>query len=156
MLLLEYVVALDEVLVVVSSHSVKVRVRQALDGGEALPNLHSQHSIHQTQGLCAHFANIPFLQSLRLIQLRELEANEARIFIELFLEGLRQLAKDFLNTEELIYLRLTWKERIAVNDLAHDASDGPDVDFLAVVVAQQKFWGPVPARCHIVSQAGSL
>jgi hypothetical protein len=91
LLLFHDVVAFNEVFVLLASHSVEERMGQALDGTETLTHLHSKHPIHQAERFCAHFADISFLQSFRLIQFWKLEPDEARILIELLLQGLWQL-----------------------------------------------------------------
>ena len=54
---------------------------------------------------------------------------------------------------ELIDFGVAGEERLAVAEFAHDAPDGPGVDLLSVVGAEQQLGGAVPARgdvvCHV-------
>jgi len=63
-----------------------------------------------------------------------------------------QLAKHFLDAEELIDFGFAREEGVSIDDFAHDATNGPNVDFFAIVVAQEKLWCSVPPSGHIVSQ----
>lgn len=61
-------------------------MRDALDCGESLRYLHLQHAVHETQRLCAHFTDVSFFESFRLVELGEFEADEAGVLIKLVLE----------------------------------------------------------------------
>ena len=61
-----------------------------------------------------------------------------------------------LNAEELIDFRFSWKEGLAVGELAKDAPNGPDVNLLPVVVAQKKFRSPVPSSGHVVREPAGV
>jgi hypothetical protein len=52
----------------------------------------------------------------------------------------------------LINFGFAGEERVSIDDFAHDAADSPNVDLLAVVVAQEKLWCSVPPSGYIVSQ----
>ena len=58
-----------------------------------------------------------------------------------------------MDAEELVDLAVAGEEWVTVSDLAHDAPDGPDVNFLSVVVRQEQLWGPVPPRRYVISQS---
>lgn len=42
-------------------------------------------------------------------------------------------AEDFDDFNQLIHTRISWKERLAEDELCHDAADRPDIDWLSVV-----------------------
>ena len=109
LLLLQLRVALHEALDLSRAHSVEVGVSQALDGGEALVLDHVEHASHEAKRLGAHLSNVLLFERLGLAELWELEADEARVGVELFLKSRRQFAHDFLNTEKLINFALTRK-----------------------------------------------
>ena len=92
------------------------------------------------------------LQGLWLRDVRELEADEPRIFIKYFLLAGGESAHNFLDAKELVDLGLPGEESVSVGDLSHYAADCPNVHFLTIDVTEQKLGGSVPARCHVVSK----
>ena len=66
-----------------------------------------------------------------------------------------ELAKDLLDAEKLVDFGLAREEGVTVCDLAHDAADSPDIDFLAIVVTQEKFGCSIPPGRNIVRKLRS-
>ncbi len=57
-----------------------------------------------------------------------------------------------LYAEELINLGFSREERLPISQLAKDAPYGPDVNLLAIVVAQQQLWSSVPSSGNIIGK----
>lgn len=72
------------------------------------------------------------------------------LFSELFVLLGRQFAHDFLDQVQLVDLGLAGEEGVAVGDFAHDAADGPHVDFFGVVDAQKQLWRSIPSCCNVI------
>lgn len=61
---------------------------------------------------------------------RELHAEEAWVFEEGFLMIRRKSSQCLLDEEKLVELVLSRKHGISIDELAHDAADSPNIDFL--------------------------
>ena len=59
-------------------------------------------------------------------------------------------AECFLNEEELIELIFSWKERVSVDEFAHDAADSPNIDFMTIDSSNQELGWTIPSRGDIV------
>jgi hypothetical protein len=57
-----------------------------------------------------------------------------------------------LNKKELIKLVLSRKKRISIDQLAHDASNSPEINFLSIVSSNKKLRGTVPPGSNIVGK----
>lgn len=64
----------------------------------------------------------------------------------------RKWAEALLNEEELIELVFAWEHWVAIDEFSENATDCPEVDFLAVGCADEELRRAVPASCHIVSK----
>ena len=65
-----------------------------------------------------------------------------------------EFAQDLLDAEKLVNFGLTREEGVTIGDFAHDASDRPNVDLLAVLVTQEELRGAVPPRRHVIGELG--
>lgn len=66
-----------------------------------------------------------------------------------------ELAQNLLDAKELINLRLSWEQGVAVCDFTHDATDSPDVYLFSVVVTQEELRRSVPSSRNIIGKLGS-
>ena len=149
-------VRFDEFLDFRVSQTVEVRVLKSLNCCQSLLWLHRKKAIHQTNGFAAHLAHVSLLKTVLLADFRELEANEARIRVELVLKTRWQFAHDFLNAEQLVDFRLTREDGVSVSNLSHDTANGPNVNLAAILGSQQQLWGPIPPSGYVIGQAHVL
>ena len=133
---------------------VEPSLSEAVESGEAFGWVQVQGAFEKLESLWAHFADVAAFKGLGFLNIREFKTDESWVLVKFFLLTGSQFSKNFLDAEELVDLRLTREESLAIRDLAHDAARCPDVHFFAVVVAQKQFWRPVPPGRHVVSQAG--
>jgi hypothetical protein len=61
-----------------------------------------------------------------------------------------------LYAEELVNLGFSREERFPISQLAKDAAYGPDVNLLAIVVAQQQLWSSVPSSGNIIGKSSRV
>lgn len=64
----------------------------------------------------------------------------------------RQRPKTLLYKEQLIQLILSRKHRIPVDQLSKNATDCPQIYFLAVRCSDQQLRRPIPSRGHIIGK----
>jgi hypothetical protein len=61
-----------------------------------------------------------------------------------------------LYAKELVNLGFSREERLPISQLAKDAAYGPDVNLLAIVVAQQQLWSSVPSSGYIIGKSSRV
>ena len=61
-----------------------------------------------------------------------------------------EAAKTLLDEKKLVELILSWEERIAINELSHDTSNRPDINWAVVRGSDQQFWRSVPTGSNVV------
>ena len=103
-----------------------------LFGRDPLVWIHFKHLSHDVNLDFIHDPCIARLEGFGPWNIRKTQPIVPRVPVELVLEELRQLPEHFLNHKELINFRVTWKERLAVHKLSHDAAHCPNVDFFAI------------------------
>jgi hypothetical protein len=52
--------------------------------------------------------------------------------------------------KKLIYLGLSWEERLTISELAHDAPYGPYVHLFGVPVTEEELRTSIPSGSHII------
>lgn len=57
-----------------------------------------------------------------------------------------------MDEKQLIQLIFPRKHRISINQLAQDASNSPNVDFLRVIGPDKQLRRPVPSRRYVISE----
>jgi len=130
---------------------IEVRVSESLLASESVGRVHLEQANHQLESLFGERGHVTLFESFGLCNFGELQTDEARVFVERLHLFLGQGPEHLLNKIELVHFGVAWEEGLAVTQLAHNAPDGPHVDFGAVVgVAQQELWRTVPPSGHIV------
>ena len=129
---------------------VKPGLGEAVERGETLCWVQVKRALEELESLGAHLADVTAFKGLWFLNIREFKTDESGVLVEFFLLATSQFAKNFLDTEELVDLRLAREQGLTVRDLAHDAARCPDVHFFSVIVAQQQLWRSIPPRRHVV------
>jgi hypothetical protein len=124
---------------------------KSLFTGQSFGGVHFEKTDHELQGFLGQACHVTLLKSLRLSDVWKLEADKPWVLVEALHLLLGQWAEDFLDQVKLVHFAVTWKQRLAVAQLAHDAAYCPHVNFWAVVrIAEQQFGRSIPPGGHIV------
>ena len=119
----------------------EVRMHQGLRGGNPSGRVHRQQLLKEAHSTFGHLSNVALFQSFWSGYLVKLHAQESWIFPKHFLLLVGQRPKNFLDHVKLIYLVITWEQRLTISEFAHDATYGPEINWLAIVViGKQKLW----------------
>ena len=62
----------------------------------------------------------------------EFESLISGVSIEFLLEEVWERPQHLLDDEQLVDLAVSWEQRLAVHELAHDAADGPDIHLFTI------------------------
>lgn len=132
-------------------------VLKGLLASHAFRRIHFQQSTHEAECLLRQTTQVAFLQRLRLGNVRELEAVEARVLAEALLLIVRERSEHLLNKIQLVHFRVSREQRLPVTELSHDAADGPHVNFGAILgITQQQLRGSIPASRYVISHLAAF
>ena len=116
------------------SQIIEPRLGQGIESGETLFRVQSQQTFQALDSLWCHFSHVAAFECLWLRFWGELKADEAWVFVKQFLLMSCQFAKYLLDAEKLIDFRLSGEKRVSISNLAHNASNRPNIYFFAVVI----------------------
>lgn len=146
------------VLRVLAPELVEVLVVDGLLCCDPLIRVHLQQPLHQVNFDIIHDSGVAVFKRFRMRNIWELQTLESSVAAEFFLKEVRKWTKHFLNNVELINFRVSREQRLSIHKLAHNAPDGPDVNFLSirqVVRNQKQFRRSVPPRGNVVGEFGT-
>lgn len=124
---------------------------QSLFSSQSLSRLHFQQSFDESQTFLIDFAKIFFIDGIQILYFWEFHSEKSLILYEALMQLCRQWSKCFLNEEKLIEFILSGKQRIAINQLTHNATDCPHINFFTIVSTDQKLRWTIPSCSDIVS-----
>mmetsp|Transcript_12798 Transcript_12798/g.21944 ORF Transcript_12798/g.21944 Transcript_12798/m.21944 type:complete len:203 (-) Transcript_12798:1042-1650(-) len=123
---------------------------QSLRGTESLGRVETKQPLHQVQGLVildlGEYILERLLGSIRQI-FQKFQSALACYVPDIFRGG---LARYLTNKLQLILHVFTWKHYLACEHLAHNASYGPHVDRVGVVMREHELWSAVPSRDNVI------
>ena len=86
-----------------------------VNGRQAVGRVHPQELLEEVQSLWRQFSQVFLIDRLKVVDFRELHAQEARIFEEGFLVIGRESPQGLLDEEELVELVLPRKHGISID-----------------------------------------
>ena len=121
--------------------------------------VHSQQLWHEVNLGLVHDGCIAGFNRFWMRNVRKFETLIPCISAEFFMQKIRKWPENFLYNEELINFRITRKQRLSVHQLAHNAANSPNIDFLSIrkiLRYKQKLRRPIPSRRYVVRQLRAL
>jgi hypothetical protein len=120
------------VLWVFFSQLIEILMLEGLSGSNALVGVHFKHHFHQVYLCVIHYRRVPSFKSFWRSDFRKLQSLIASVPIEFLLQKIWQRTQHFLDYKQLVYFRISWKERLAVHQLTHYAAHCPNVHFFSI------------------------
>jgi len=136
--------------VVVLPDPIEVGMLQRIDGRQPIRRVHLQKLLQEVQGLGRQFAQIALVDSVEVLDVGELHAQEPGVLEECLVVVGGERPQTLLDEEELVELVLAREHGVAVDELAQNTTDRPYIYLLGVVGADEQLRRPIPSCRYIV------